>query len=926
MKSFNVFYVALTIVLIMPFTSFAPVVSVQSSTSDEWPMFYHDTCHTGYSSSEAPDYAYVLWTYQTGSPISSSPSVANGKVFIVPWNGYLHALDALTGDLKWIYSLGVDYYDCPTVSDGRVFLGYHKSPVLRVLNEATGVLLWSYNTPSLGIYSPPIVSGGRVYFVTGIPSIVYALSEADGSLIWSSVPFLYPPFEDVYGSPAVCEGKIYLGAESGIVYALNENDGSRIWSYNTYDIISASSPVIADGRVFIGTGSVTGFLYALDALTGGFLWCYPLHGGGAYSTPAVASGRVYMTSSDGSVYAIDATDGTLIWESKPGGTIIGGMAVADGKIFIGSHDYNVYALSESDGSIIWKYMTGEAISWSSPAVAYGNLYIGSQDGKVYAFPSIVDTTPPTTSVTLDGIPIQEGWFRSDVAVTLTASDDLSGVSQTLYSINYGDWQEYIGAFTLSDEGPYTIQYYSTDKAGNIEEIKSVSFTIDKPWTSVTIYIRPDGSVYPEDAPISRDEDVYTFTDNIAVDDSIMIERDNIVVDGNGYTLWGTELNGGDYLRHGFHMSGRSSVTIKNTNIEAFVYGIWVDSSSNIAITQNNITDNHIGISLRWSSNIVVTSNNVANNVEHGIYGEGWSNSVIYHNNFVSNTRHVYLWLKSYGNIWDEGYPSGGNYWDDYDGVDNFNGPNQDQPGSDGIGDTPYIVYESNKDNYPLMNPWTPMETSISVMGEDYPVIITSNTTIDQIVTTGNTLNFTSSGPDGAIGYMRVIFPKINTTEIKVFIDDVELTPPPFPVFSQNETHYFIYFEYTLSIHNIAIQFAGSLPATVDITPHYLSLRSKGERITAYIELPEGYNVADINVSSITLNDTILAEAGPISIGDYDYDTISDLMVKFNRASVIQYIINVIAAPENFGTVTLTVKGKLIDNTPFEGSYTIKIVA
>jgi len=286
---------------------------------------------------------------------------------------------------------------------------------------------------------------------------------------------------------------------------------------------------------------------------------------------------------------------------------------------------------------------------------------------------------------------------------------------------------------------------------------------------------------------------------------------------------------------------------------------------------------------------------------------------------------VYLYFKKFENIWDEGYPSGGNYWDDYDGVDNFNGPGQNMSGSDGIGDTLYFIDWNNQDNYPLMNPWTPMETSISVMGEDYPVTIFSNTVIDQIVTTENTLNFTSSGPDGAIGYMRVIFPKVNTTEIEVFIDDVELIPPPFPVFSQNETHYFIYFEYTLSTHSVVIQFARPLPATVDIVPHYLYLRSKGERITAYIELPEGYNVADIDVYSITLNDTILAETGPTSIGDYDYDTISDLMVKFNRKSVIEYILRVIGVTQKFGTITLTVKGKLIDNTPFEGSYTIKIV-
>jgi hypothetical protein len=50
------------------------------------------------------------------------------------------------------------------------------------------------------------------------------------------------------------------------------------------------------------------------------------------------------------------------------------------------------------------------------------------------------------------------------------------------------------------------------------------------------------------------------------------------------------------------------------------------------------------------------------------------------------------------NIWDNAYPSGGNYWSDYSGVD---------ANSDGIGDTPYVIDTNNQDPYPLMNPWTP---------------------------------------------------------------------------------------------------------------------------------------------------------------------------------------------------------------------------
>jgi hypothetical protein len=129
----------------------------------------------------------------------------------------------------------------------------------------------------------------------------------------------------------------------------------------------------------------------------------------------------------------------------------------------------------------------------------------------------------------------------------------------------------------------------------------------------------------------------------------------------------------------------------------------------------------------------------------------------------------------------------------------------------------------------------------------------------------------------------------------------------------------------------------TVPATVDIKPNTLNLRSRGKWITCYIELPEGYDVNDINVSTILLNDTIPPKMHrcrhgykhPAGIGDYDSDSIPDLMVKFDRASVISYIVaNVNITKlfeERFMTITLTITGYLNDDTMFQGSDTIKII-
>jgi predicted GH43/DUF377 family glycosyl hydrolase len=126
---------------------------------------------------------------------------------------------------------------------------------------------------------------------------------------------------------------------------------------------------------------------------------------------------------------------------------------------------------------------------------------------------------------------------------------------------------------------------------------------------------------------------------------------------------------------------------------------------------------------------------------------------------------------------------------------------------------------------------------------------------------------------------------------------------------------------------LALSYLPSIPAEVDINPETLNLKSQGKWITAHIELPEGYNVADINVSTIRLNDTIPVDPSvPTAVGDYDEDTIPDLMVKSDRAAVVEYILDNVPIEGRFVTVTLAITGKLCDGTPFQGSDTIRIIS
>jgi predicted secreted protein len=111
-------------------------------------------------------------------------------------------------------------------------------------------------------------------------------------------------------------------------------------------------------------------------------------------------------------------------------------------------------------------------------------------------------------------------------------------------------------------------------------------------------------------------------------------------------------------------------------------------------------------------------------------------------------------------------------------------------------------------------------------------------------------------------------------------------------------------------------------ATVDIDPNTLNLKSKGQWITCYIELPKGYDVHDINITSIKLNDTISVVSKPTNIGDYNHNGVPDLMVKFDREAASNLILANWKPNSRSETITLTLTGMLNDGIPFRGSNTI----
>jgi len=208
---------------------------------------------------------------------------------------------------------------------------------------------------------------------------------------------------------------------------------------------------------------------------------------------------------------------------------------------------------------------------------------------------------------------------------------------------------------------------------------------------------------------------------------------------------------------GVCMIGTYNSTVENVNVQNCPGGFFLLGSSGNTITNNTATNGQSfvwngmtimasnGIGLLMSNDNTVTSNTISNMQDPagpptpqegppppgvGIWLMGENNRV-FHNNFVNNTHHA-IATYSPSNMWDDGYPSGGNYWSNYAGEDLCGGPDQNITGSDGIGDTAYIIDSNNQDHYPLMKPYpwashdvgiTSVTTLKTIVGQGYNVSI-----------------------------------------------------------------------------------------------------------------------------------------------------------------------------------------------------------
>ncbi len=186
--------------------------------------------------------------------------------------------------------------------------------------------------------------------------------------------------DEVKSSPAIAQGRVFVGSSDQNVYALDLSTGQKLWSYKTGDRVEAA-PCVLEGRVFVGSSD--NFLYALDAQTGELKWKYETGGQilGAANWTRSPDGQktwILVGSYDNKVHCVDAQTGQPVWVYETGNYINGSPAVADGKCVFGGCDAIIHVVSLADGTKVTEIDSGSYIA-ASAAFLDGQVYVGNYE-------------------------------------------------------------------------------------------------------------------------------------------------------------------------------------------------------------------------------------------------------------------------------------------------------------------------------------------------------------------------------------------------------------------------------------------------------------------------------------------------------------------------------------------------------------------
>lgn len=404
--------------------------------------------------SAAADLGEILWEFSTGNSVVSSPILDSaGNAYVGSLDGYIYSVDT-EGNQRWRFQTADWVESSPALShdESRIYVGTWDDRILAI-NTSDGSLAWEFAVASLVYASPAVAADGTVY-VGASDGYLYAINP-NGSLKWD-----VEVGGELDSSPAIDEkGNVYVGSSSGAVVSVNAA-GEERWSWDVPSESGAgaretdvsSSPMITSTDLLF-VGSKNFYVYALDTTDGSLVWKYET-GGIIEGSLVEGMGRSCLVAGrDGYLYSF-TWDGVLNWRTFIGSNYYSTPCVDGmGRIYAGalsSASNGVLTVLSSEGEILRKTPFSSFIDSSPVLSPGGKLLVGSNDGKLYA----LEGGDRLASL---------GWsaFRGDAAgrATLQGYTDLTAIQSEIVvgGYDFDETKSVVANYRIEGGGPIRVQ-------------------------------------------------------------------------------------------------------------------------------------------------------------------------------------------------------------------------------------------------------------------------------------------------------------------------------------------------------------------------------------------------------------------------------------------------------------------------------------
>ena len=290
------------------------------------------------------------------SAIGGGLAITGDTLVVASGYGYVVTLDAATGEEKWRRELGAPMTGSPTIADGRIFVASNNNEVFS-LSLADGQTVWSDQaiSESARVLGTSSVAAVEEFVIAPFSSgEVIAYLAANGRRLWTDALTQAGRFtpiseiNDIGSRPVLGAGLVFASSQSGTTVAIDGRSGARVW---TAPVGSTRAPALAGRFIFVvGTENE---LTCLDAATGEAYWVTQLAQFEnekkkkkklTWSAPIVASDRVVVVSSKGELKAFGVQDGKQTGSLKLGDTVYIEPIAAQGRLYVLTDDAKLIAI------------------------------------------------------------------------------------------------------------------------------------------------------------------------------------------------------------------------------------------------------------------------------------------------------------------------------------------------------------------------------------------------------------------------------------------------------------------------------------------------------------------------------------------------------------------------------------------------------